>query len=241
MALFVLTGMGPLVAWRRASLRSLLRGLSWPAAAALAAGAALVAVGAGTRPAGLPRAPSRPCVLASIVVEFVRGTRARRSMGRWLLARRVLVARRTQSAPLRRATSCTRRSRCSRSASPTWSISPRQPVEHRVHPGEQLDKSTLLVALHGDPHPGAESATELRAVPAVTAPQEAGEPVAHLQTASTPRVQRQRGIAMQTKLASRGGHVRDRRLVRRGRLGRREGDRQPAPYIYCGSPRSCSC
>src|SRR5919201_3206110 len=40
--LLLLTGIGPLVAWRRASLRSLRRGLVWPSVAALAAGLGLV-------------------------------------------------------------------------------------------------------------------------------------------------------------------------------------------------------
>src|SRR3954451_24607590 len=93
--LLLLTGIGPLVAWRRASLRSLRRGLAWPAAAALAVGAALVAAGAGGRPAGLAAYSFSAFVLASIAVEFVRGTRARRSLdgGSWPAAFSSLVAR----------------------------------------------------------------------------------------------------------------------------------------------------
>jgi len=93
--LLLLTGIGPLVAWRRASLRSLRRGLTWPAVAALAVGVALIAVGAGTRPAGLAAYSFSSFVLASIAVEFVRGTRARRSLdgGSWPAAFSSLVAR----------------------------------------------------------------------------------------------------------------------------------------------------
>src|SRR5919206_4461181 len=46
--LLLLMGIGPLVAWRRASLRSLWRTIAWPLAAALAAGAGLVTLGAGS-------------------------------------------------------------------------------------------------------------------------------------------------------------------------------------------------
>src|SRR3954454_18865421 len=93
--LLLLTGIGPLVAWRRASLRSLRRGLAWPAAAALAVGAALVAAGAGGRPAGLAAYTFSAFVLTSIVVELVRGTRARRSLdgGSWPKALSSLIAR----------------------------------------------------------------------------------------------------------------------------------------------------
>jgi cytochrome c-type biogenesis protein CcmF len=93
--LLLLTGIGPLVAWRRASLRSLRRGLVWPAAAALAAGAILVAAGAGTRPAGLAAYTFSVFVLTSIAVELVRGTRARRAIdgGSWPRAVSSLIAR----------------------------------------------------------------------------------------------------------------------------------------------------
>jgi cytochrome c-type biogenesis protein CcmF len=93
--LLLLTGIGPLVAWRRASMRSLRRGLAWPAAAALAVGVALVAAGAGTRPAALAAYTFSAFVLASIAVELVRGTRARRSLdgGSWPTAFSALIAR----------------------------------------------------------------------------------------------------------------------------------------------------
>src|SRR5205823_10279936 len=51
--LLLLMGIGPLIAWRRASLRSLWRTLAWPLGAALAAGAVLVALGAGSSRPGL--------------------------------------------------------------------------------------------------------------------------------------------------------------------------------------------
>jgi cytochrome c-type biogenesis protein CcmF len=93
--LLLLMGLGPLVAWRKASLRSVGRTFLWPAAAALAAGAALVAAGAGSSRAGLLAYTFSAFVLASIGLEFVRGTRARRALGggSWLGAFTSLVGR----------------------------------------------------------------------------------------------------------------------------------------------------
>jgi cytochrome c-type biogenesis protein CcmF len=79
--LLLLMGLGPLVAWRRASLRSLGRTLAWPAAIALATGAVLLALGAGSSRAGLIAYTFSAFALASIGLEFARGTRARRAVG----------------------------------------------------------------------------------------------------------------------------------------------------------------
>src|SRR5690349_23435760 len=51
--LLLLMGIGPLVAWRKTSLRGLTRTLAWPIAAAAVTGVALVAVGAGSSSPGL--------------------------------------------------------------------------------------------------------------------------------------------------------------------------------------------
>jgi cytochrome c-type biogenesis protein CcmF len=93
--LVFLMGIGPLVAWRRASLGALAAALAWPAAVALLAGAALVAGGAGESPIALVGYTFAAFVLGAIVLEFVRGTRARRSLGAssWPLALASLVAR----------------------------------------------------------------------------------------------------------------------------------------------------
>ncbi len=74
--LLLLMGIGPLVAWRRTSVRGLVRSLRWPIAAALATGVALVAAGAGSSRPGLVAYTFSAFVLASIAVELVRGTRA---------------------------------------------------------------------------------------------------------------------------------------------------------------------
>jgi cytochrome c-type biogenesis protein CcmF len=79
--LLLLMGIGPLVAWRRASLRALGRTFLWPAAAAVVAGIALLAAGAGSSRVGVIAYTFSVFVLASIVLEFVRGTSARKALG----------------------------------------------------------------------------------------------------------------------------------------------------------------
>jgi cytochrome c-type biogenesis protein CcmF len=93
--LLLLMGIGPLVAWRRASLRSLGRSFTWPAALALLVGAVLLAFGAGSSKAGLVAYTFSAFVLGSIGYEFVRGTRARRALagGSWPGALAELIAR----------------------------------------------------------------------------------------------------------------------------------------------------
>ncbi len=93
--LLLLMGIGPLVAWRRASLRGLGRTFAWPAGFALACGLVLLALGAGSSVPGLIAYTFSAFVLASITLEFVRGTRARRALagGSWPAAFGGLVAR----------------------------------------------------------------------------------------------------------------------------------------------------
>src|SRR5437667_261060 len=78
--LLFLMGIGPLIAWRRASVRALVKTLRWPIAAALVAGGALIAAGAGSSRPGLIAYTFSAFVLATIVVELVRGTRATGSL-----------------------------------------------------------------------------------------------------------------------------------------------------------------
>jgi len=93
--LLLLMGIAPLVAWRRASLRSLGASFAWPAAIAALTAAVLLALGAGSSPAGLLAYTFAAFVLGSIGYEFVRGTRARRALegGGWLGAFSSLVGR----------------------------------------------------------------------------------------------------------------------------------------------------
>ena len=78
--LLLLMGIGPLVAWRKTSLRGLTRTLTWPIVAAVATGVALIVVGAGSSTPGLIAYTFSAFVLATIVVELVRGTRATGSL-----------------------------------------------------------------------------------------------------------------------------------------------------------------
>ncbi len=78
--LLLLMGIGPLIAWRRTSMRALGRALVWPIATAVVAGLLLVAVGAGSSRPGLIAYTFSAFVLATIVVELVRGTRATGSL-----------------------------------------------------------------------------------------------------------------------------------------------------------------
>ena len=93
--LLLLMAIGPLVAWRRASLRSLGRSFAWPAGIALAVGVILLILGAGSSWIGLLAYTFSAFVLGSIGYEFVRGTRARRALtgGTWIAAFVELVGR----------------------------------------------------------------------------------------------------------------------------------------------------
>jgi cytochrome c-type biogenesis protein CcmF len=93
--LLLLMGIGPLVAWRRSSLRALGASLLAPAAFAVAVGVALLALGAGSSVPALVAYTFCAFVLAAIVLEFVRGTRARKALGdaTWLGALSSLVGR----------------------------------------------------------------------------------------------------------------------------------------------------
>ena len=93
--LILLMGIGPLVAWRRASLPALGRTIAWPAGVAVATGIVLLALGAGSNTAGLVGYTFAAFCLAAIVLEFARGTRARKAIGSstWLGAFTSLVGR----------------------------------------------------------------------------------------------------------------------------------------------------
>ncbi len=79
--LLLLMGVGPLIAWRRASLASLVTTFRWPTIVALASGALLLVLGAGSSIPGLVAYTFSAFVLATIAMEFVRGTRARKALG----------------------------------------------------------------------------------------------------------------------------------------------------------------
>jgi cytochrome c-type biogenesis protein CcmF len=80
--LLLLMGLGPLVAWRRASLRSLGRTFLVPLAAAVVTGGVLLALGFGSSWPGLLAYTFSAFVAASIVLEFARGRAATGSVVR---------------------------------------------------------------------------------------------------------------------------------------------------------------
>ncbi len=84
--LLLLMGIGPLIAWRRASLRAVGRMFVIPLAVAVVTGVVLLALGFGDSLPGLLAYTFSAFVAASIVLEFVRGTRATGSVFR-LVAR----------------------------------------------------------------------------------------------------------------------------------------------------------
>ncbi len=93
--LLLLMGIGPLIAWRRASLRGLGRTFLWPAAIAVTTGVVLLILGAGSSPPGLIAYTFSAFVLAAIGLEFTRGTRARRALSHesWPVAFTSLIGR----------------------------------------------------------------------------------------------------------------------------------------------------
>ncbi len=93
--LLLLMGIGPLIAWRRASLSSLATTFRWPTAIALGTGVVLLFLGAGSSIPGLVAYTFSAFVLATIALEFARGTRARRALGSssWFGAFTSLIAR----------------------------------------------------------------------------------------------------------------------------------------------------
>ena len=115
--LVLLSGIGPVIAWRRATAANLRRNLLKPALAGLIVLAGLAALGVGSEPGALLMFGLGAFVLAAVGQELWRGVRARRAMSgggvpprswRWCAATAAATA----------ATSCTRASRCCSSASP---------------------------------------------------------------------------------------------------------------------------
>ncbi len=93
--LLALIGIGPLIAWRRASPGSLWRTFRWPVVSAVAGAALLGLLGLGSSPAGLTALSLCVFVTVTIGMEFARGTSARRAIagGSWPRALRDLVNR----------------------------------------------------------------------------------------------------------------------------------------------------
>jgi cytochrome c-type biogenesis protein CcmF len=84
LSLVFLMGVGPLIAWRRASLESLKRNFFWPVALGVVAAAAAFALGVRSLLAALTFATT-VFVAVTIAVDFTRATRARLRVGESLL------------------------------------------------------------------------------------------------------------------------------------------------------------
>ena len=78
--LVLLSGLGPVIAWRRATAANARRNLLVPGALALVAGAVLAAGGAASRPLALAMFVCGAFVVASVGQEFWRGVAVRRAM-----------------------------------------------------------------------------------------------------------------------------------------------------------------
>jgi cytochrome c-type biogenesis protein CcmF len=93
--LILLMAVGPLIAWRRASLRSLRLTFGVPFCFGLLVGAILLAAGFRGNLAGIAAISLCAFAAASIMIEFARGTRARRALagGTWPRAFFALVTR----------------------------------------------------------------------------------------------------------------------------------------------------
>jgi cytochrome c-type biogenesis protein CcmF len=79
LVLLFLTGVGPLLAWRKSTLQNLQRQFLWPVLSGLVVGAAVVALGVRVWSSGLCFALSA-FVMGTLVQEFVRGANVRRGM-----------------------------------------------------------------------------------------------------------------------------------------------------------------
>jgi cytochrome c-type biogenesis protein CcmF len=81
-ALVLLSGIGPLIAWRRATAANLRRNFTWPLVVAGVALAVVLVAGAGSQPDALLMFVLAGFVLGGFGQELVRGVRARRVMAR---------------------------------------------------------------------------------------------------------------------------------------------------------------
>jgi cytochrome c-type biogenesis protein CcmF len=159
--LLLLMGIGPLIAWRRASPRALGRTFAWPLGVAVAVGAALLIAGAGSSTPGLLAYTFSAFVLASIALEFGRGTRARRSLGAssWPAAFAALMSHNR-----RRYGGYVVHAAVVLLAIGIVGSSVYQTVgERRLAPGESMAVGGLTLTYHGLTRRQAANATELRA------------------------------------------------------------------------------
>ena len=80
LALVLLSGIGPVIAWRRATPRNARRNFTWPIVTGVVTGLALIPFGVAGRPLALAMFVFAAFAIGTIAQEFVRGVRARRAM-----------------------------------------------------------------------------------------------------------------------------------------------------------------
>jgi cytochrome c-type biogenesis protein CcmF len=80
LALVLLSGIGPVIAWRKATPKNARRNFTWPIVAGVGTAIALLPFGVGGRPLALAMFAFAAFSIGTIVQEFVRGVRARRAM-----------------------------------------------------------------------------------------------------------------------------------------------------------------
>jgi cytochrome c-type biogenesis protein CcmF len=80
LALVLLSGIGPVIAWRRATAKNARRNFTWPVVAGVVTGIVLLPFGVGGRPLALLMFVFAAFAIGTVVQEFVRGVRARRAM-----------------------------------------------------------------------------------------------------------------------------------------------------------------
>jgi cytochrome c-type biogenesis protein CcmF len=78
--LVLLSGIGPVIAWRRATPKNARRNFTWPLIAGAGTAVVLVPFGVAGRPAALAMFAFAAFTIGTVVQEFVRGVRARRAM-----------------------------------------------------------------------------------------------------------------------------------------------------------------
>jgi cytochrome c-type biogenesis protein CcmF len=80
LALILLSGIGPVIAWRRATPKNARRNFLWPVATGVVTGIVLLPFGVAGRPLALAMFVFAAFAAGTIVQEFVRGVRARKAM-----------------------------------------------------------------------------------------------------------------------------------------------------------------
>jgi len=164
--LLLLMGIGPLIAWRKASLRSLVTTFRWPTTMALATGVVLLLLGVGSSVPGLVTYTFAAFVAATIVMEFARGTRARKALGAgsWPGAFHALISRNRR----RYGGYVVHAAIVLLAIGIAGSSAFDKVAEAKLRPGESMDVGRYTLAYRSLDERQVENATEIRATLAVS-------------------------------------------------------------------------